>query len=88
MPRAVLDSVREYRREMDVISAFIEDKCRLAGSVQSSVLYAAYSSWAEENNEYRMSATKFSIELSKRFEKINTRNGKYYNGLSLTRDEV
>ena len=82
MPKAVLDSVREYRREMDVISAFIEDKCELSGSVQSSVLYAAYSSWAEENNEYRMSATKFGLEIAKRFEKIKGRII-YYNGISL-----
>lgn len=88
MPRAVLDSVREYRREMDVISAFIEDRCEPSGSVQSSTLYAAYSQWAEENNEYRMSATKFSIEMAKRYEKVNTRTGKYYNGLSLNKDEV
>ncbi len=83
MPRAVLDSVREYRREMDVISAFIEDRCQLSGSVQSSVLYAAYSSWAEDNNEYRMSATKFSIELSKRFEKVKMPKGIHFNGISI-----
>ena len=82
MPKAVLDSVREYRREMDVISAFIEDKCQIGGSVQSSVLYAAYSSWAEENNEYRMSATKFGLEIAKRFEKIKGRTI-HYNGISL-----
>ena len=39
MPAAVLKSVREYRREMDVISAFIEDKCTLEGTVQASMLY-------------------------------------------------
>jgi len=84
MPKAVLDSVREYRREMDVISAFIEDKCQIGGNVQSSVLYAAYSSWAEENNEYRMSATKFGLEMAKRFEKIKTSKGQiFYNGVSL-----
>lgn len=82
MPRAVLDSVKEYRREMDVISAFIEDRCQLSGSVQSSTLYAAYASWAEENNEYRMSATKFGLEMAKRFDKVKGRTI-FYNGLSL-----
>ena len=86
MPKAVLDSVREYKREMDVISAFIEDRCQLSGSVQSSTLYAAYANWAEENNEYRMSATKFSVELSKRFDKVKTRTGRHYNGISLLRE--
>ena len=86
MPRAVLDSVKEYRREMDVISAFIADKCELTGATQSSVLYAAYSSWAEGNNEYKMSMTKFSSELQKKnFEKVKTKGFIYFNGISLTR---
>ena len=84
MPKTVLESVREYRREMDVISAFIDDRCELTGSIKASVLYAVYAKWAEENNEYCMSSTKFGVEMSKRFEKIKTRNGTFYNGISLT----
>ena len=85
MPRAVADSVKEYRREMDVISAFIEDCCAVGSglSVQSSQLYAAYLKWAEQGNEYTMSATKFSTEISKRFEKIKTRSCKYFSGIAL-----
>lgn len=83
MPAAVLKSVREYRREMDVISAFIEDKCTLEGTVQASMLYAAYVSWADSNNEYCMSNTKFSTELAKRFEKIKGRNYNYFTGISI-----
>lgn len=83
MPAAVLKSVREYRREMDVISAFIEDKCTLEGTVQASMLYAAYASWADSNNEYCMSNTKFSTELAKRFEKIKGRNCNYFTGISI-----
>ncbi len=83
MPAAVLKSVREYRREMDVISAFIENKCTLEGTVQASMLYAAYVSWADSNNEYCMSNTKFSTELAKRFEKIKGRNYNYFTGISI-----
>ena len=84
MPRAVIDSVKEYRREMDVVSAFIEDKCELSGAIQSSTLYAAYSDWAEINNEFRLSATKFSMELKKRgFEKMKAHGIVYFNGISL-----
>lgn len=83
MPAAVLKSVREYRHEMDVISAFIEDKCTLEGTVQASMLYAAYVSWADSNNEYCMSNTKFSTELAKRFEKIKGRNYNYFTGISI-----
>ena len=83
LPAAVLKSVREYRREMDVISAFIEDKCTLEGTVQASTLYAAYVSWADSNNEYCMSNTKFSTEIAKRFEKIKGRNYNYFTGISI-----
>ena len=85
MPRAVLESVREYRREMDVISAFIEDRCTVGQglSVQSSVLYAAYLKWADMGNEYKMANTKFAIEMSKRFEKVKGRKCNYYSGITL-----
>lgn len=85
MPRAVLEEVREYRREMDVISAFIEDRCAVGKglSVQASTLYAAYMSWAESGNEYRMSNTKFAMEMAKRYKKIKGKNCNYYAGIGL-----
>lgn len=85
MPKVMQDSVKEYHREMDVLSAFIEDCCTEGKglSVQSSQLYAAYLKWAEQGNEYTMSATKFSVEIAKRYEKVHTRGGKYFNGLTL-----
>lgn len=85
MPRAVLEEVREYRREMDVISAFVEDRCTVGKglSVQSSALYAAYLRWAESGNEYKMSNTKFGLEIAKRFEKVKGRKYNYYAGLAL-----
>lgn len=88
MPRAVLDEVREYRREMDVISAFVEDRCTMGEglSVQSSILYDAYLEWAKSGNEYTMSNTKFSLEMSKRFNKVKTKKCNYYAGLKL--DEI
>ena len=83
MPRAVLESVREYRREMDVISAFINDCCNESGSVAAKTLYAAYAQWADDNNEYCMSNTKFGIEIAKRFAKTKTSKGFFYSGISL-----
>lgn len=83
MPLAVLNSVREYRREMDVISAFLGDECRESGTVAAKTLYAAYCKWAERNNEYCMSNTKFGIEIGKRYKKVKTMKGAYYNGVSL-----
>lgn len=85
MPKAVLDMVKEYRREMDVISAFVEEKCeeREGAYEKSSALYAAYCEWCGTNTEYKMSNTKFSVELSKRFEKCVRKDGKYFIGIKL-----
>ncbi len=87
MPKIMQDSVKEYHREMDVLSAFIEDCCTEGKglSVQSSQLYAAYLKWAEQGKEYTMSATKFSMEIAKRYEKVKLRSGIHFNGLALLR---
>lgn len=84
MPKAVLDAVREYKHEMDVISAFFDACCHEGGEVKASQLYAVYSKWADENNEYKMSNTKFGAEMAKRYEKSKTMKGIFYKGISLS----
>lgn len=87
MPKAVLDAVKEYRHEMDVISAFLDACCREGGEVKASALYAVYAKWADENNEYKMSNTKFGMEMQKRYEKAKKSDGcYYYKGISLGED--
>jgi len=87
MPQKVLDAVREYQHEMDVISAFIDACCIVDGGNQNQVrasrLYAAYAKWAEENNEYLMSSTKFGTEMAKRsgITRKKNRDGWYYSGI-------
>lgn len=86
MPRAVKQSVDEYRTEMDVISMFLQACCSVGdGSEASSTLYAVYCRWAADNNEYTMSHTKFTAELVKRegIGKIKKNDGRYFTGLSL-----
>ena len=86
MPKAVLNSVNEYRREMDVISTFI-DACCVVGegeSVSANKLFAVYSQWCEQYCEYRMSSTKFGMEMSKRFPKLRTKSGYVYMGVAMS----
>lgn len=87
MPRAVREMCKEYRREMDVISAFIEDRCEVAEGAfeKSGTLYAAYSEWCAKNNEYHMSNTKFGIEVGKRYKRIKRSDGNYFIGIALYR---
>ncbi|WP_312907261.1 phage/plasmid primase, P4 family [Tissierella praeacuta] len=85
MPKAVEDAVKEYKSEMDVISAFLED-CTIQGpgDVKASELYRAYSEWAEQNGEYKMSNTMFGKEVGLRFEKRKTRGVNVYEGIRLS----
>ena len=85
MPAKVLEAVREYQHEMDVISTFMDACCIGEGEVKASRLYAVYAKWAEEHNEYVMSSTKFGTELTKRdgIGKKKTRDGWYYTGVSI-----
>lgn len=84
MPSAVEDAVKEYKSEMDVITAFIEEcTTQGPGEVKASDLYKTYVEWAEQNGEYKMSNTMFGKEVSLRFQKGRGRNGIVYQGLRL-----
>ena len=87
MPSAVEDAVKEYKSEMDVISAFLED-CIIQGpgETKASELYKAYADWAEENGEYKMSNTMFGKEVGLRYERVKRRDGWFYQGLRLNDD--
>ena len=87
MPEAVKEAVKEYQSEMDVISAFL-DECteRGPGEIKASELYKAYTHWADENNEYKMSNTRFGKEIALRYEKVRNRSGFVYQGLRLNAD--
>jgi len=85
MPKAVLDAVNEYKGEMDVISAFLNE-CTMKGpgTIEAGKLYKAYIEWAEANNEYKMSNTKFGKEIGLRYNHgTKTYGRKTYEGLKL-----
>ena len=82
-PTAVQRAVDEYKKEMDVVSKFL-DECTekaFAKSIKASDLYKAYMEWCDTNTEYKMSNTKFGKEIVQRFEKIKRRDSYYYVGL-------
>lgn len=84
-PKVIMDAVKEYRNEMDVISAFLDsDYVAEGGEVKASALYAVYCQWTAECNEYRMSSRKFGVELTKRYNKIHRNDGWYYMNISLS----
>ena len=83
MPQVVLNEVKEYRNEMDIISTFIDECCEIGNrfEIKSSEIYQSYKAWAKEGNEAEFSQRSFSDELSKRFNKIRTVNGIFFKGI-------
>lgn len=88
-PQIIKDQREEYRGEMDVVQAFINECCTVKGhaSVQASALYQSYKNWAQDNSQYLMNSTKFGREMGKRFSKFRS-NGTYYKGIEINRDSV
>lgn len=55
-----------------------------AESASANKLFAVYLEWCEQYCEYRMSSTKFGMEMSKRFPKLRTSAGQIYRGIALS----
>lgn len=87
LPQSVFNATKEYRSKMDAVGEFIDECCTVGeGRESGKALFEAYKEWAQSNNEYVMTGTKFGIEMSKRFEKVRTGNGIMYQGISLNTD--
>lgn len=79
-PSEVAQAVEQYRDEMDTISRFLEEctvpaPCR---SVKAKDLYSVYVRWCDENGEYKMTNTKFGMEMAKKYERVKNMRGWYY----------
>lgn len=85
-PAAVVAATRAYRNEMDVVELFLQECTAQGGEAGASDLFKAYLQWAEENNEYKMSGTRFGKEVSGRCPKRHGKHGWIYVGLSLQSD--
>jgi putative DNA primase/helicase len=67
-PEEVKTATQGYRSEMDVLAAFIEDRCVIHpnASAGATPLYRAYKDWCEEAGEDRLTQTKFGRRLKER----------------------
>lgn len=74
-PEEVRVATEGYREEMDVLAAFLEDRCVVhpRASVGATPLYNAYKEWCEESGEHKLTQTKFGRRLKER----GFRNEKY-----------
>jgi putative DNA primase/helicase len=67
-PDEVRKATRDYRAEMDVIAAFIDEECVVAehATATAKALYAAYKTWCEDNGEKPESQRSFGGRLRER----------------------
>ena len=87
-PSAVIKAVEQYRGEMDTISKFL-DECTVSAPcrcVKARDLYNVYSRWCEENGEYKLTNTKFGMEMVKKYERSKTKNGWIYREIDFNDD--
>ena len=87
-PAIIADATKEYRSEMDVVATFIAECLEVTGrsydEIRSKQLYQIYKAWAEDNEQYVMSSTKFGREFGSRFEKVRNGVGQYvYQGIKV-----
>ncbi len=87
-PSIIKEQRQTYRTEMDSIEAFIEECCDLESNykVKGSEIFQKYDEWARDNNQYRMTNTKFGREMSKKFTKFLSA-GVWYKGLKIKTEE-
>jgi P4 family phage/plasmid primase-like protien len=67
-PDEVRRATVAYRNEMDVLAAFIEDRCVVGEglSAPATPLYKQYQMWCDDAGEERVSQTRFGMRLKER----------------------
>lgn len=89
-PSKVGVATEDYKKEMDVLSQFIDENIYFTKNekdrISASRLYEEYSIWASKGKEYVMSKTKFGIEASKKLNKKRSANSNYYVGIKLLKE--
>lgn len=86
-PLEILESVEDYKNEMDQVARFLEDECITQQDLTcaGSLLYETYKDWCmDEGETYRMTNNKFSSDLKEKgFINKRTNRGKIWEGIAL-----
>jgi len=67
-PEAVSIATADYKREMDVMADFIEERCVLGEqkTVNAGLLYLTFQEWADKNGEEVLTQKRFGTQLRER----------------------
>jgi putative DNA primase/helicase len=76
-PKVVEDATAEYRKDMDIVGRWIDERCSRDANAEyaTSVLHFDYQEWARDEIGFTMSAIAFGRELSNRgFSRIKVKD--------------
>ena len=85
-PSAVFRATDEYRQDMDILAAFLDERCVTAPGARgtSRALYEAYEQWCGDNAEEPVSARAFGLRLKdKGFKQARTNRARNWVGIGL-----
>ena len=88
-PECVQEATKEYKIEMDLLAAFME-QCLVIDydskdKIMASDLFGLYSKWAKANNEYEMSSKKFFRDMGQKVpDKGRNNKGVFYSSIKLS----
>ena len=84
-PKAIEDSTKEYRTEMDLIQRWINECCLVGNGnrEKSVILFNSFLEYAKLNKEFELSNTLFGRNLSRKFTKKIYGGATYYIGIKI-----
>jgi putative DNA primase/helicase len=85
-PKCVRDATNEYRKDMDLIGRWIDERCTrdFFSAVETLTLYDSYKRWAEDNVGFTISVIAFGRDLSDRgFERVLVNRNRGFKGLKV-----
>ena len=89
-PEEVVNVTKEYRNEMDTVSAFLEERCTLLSSlrVNPTELFDAYKRYCEKNGEVFLPMKRFGVSLNNKGYEVSKSNGRAWRlGIGLSAEE-
>jgi len=89
-PFAVTEATANYQAEMDVLAAWMTDRCILGKPYQAkaSDLYQSYENWCETNGESIKPQRSFGMALTEKgLSREKRRNGHWWRGIGIMRTE-
>ncbi len=89
VPAPSLAATAEYKEDMDILGAWLAQRCTLEpdSKVSASALYESYKDWCKTSGENPVTMRKLMLAIKDRgIKRIHCRDARYYEGIKLRTD--